>query len=68
MRRSWQTWSKALSTTKPTTIDTGGPSRVFWRLFVKEVSEKYCMGDVGMCLFLKNVPALEVCVCVCDVA
>lgn len=41
-------------------IDTGGPSREFWRLFVKEVVDLYCIGEPGKCLFIKNVPALQV--------
>ena len=41
-------------------IDTGGLSREFWCLFVKEVVDSYCIGEPGRCLFTKNVPALQV--------
>ena len=41
-------------------VDTGGPTREFWRLFIQEVVRHYCVGDSGMCLFAKNIPALEV--------
>lgn len=35
-----------------TAIDTGGPSRKFWRLFVQEVVQDYCVGDAGIKIFL----------------
>lgn len=41
-------------------VDTGGPSREFWRLFGLGVMKQYCIGEEGICLFVKNVPALEV--------
>ena len=41
-------------------IDTGGPTREFWRLLVEEVVKEYCVGDPGMSIFTKNVPALQV--------
>ena len=41
-------------------VDTGGPTREFWRLFIQEVVRHYCVGDSEMCLFVKNLPALEV--------
>ena len=46
-------------------VDTGGPSREFWRLIVQEVVRQYCVGEPGISLFVKNVPALQVCVCMC---
>ena len=42
-------------------VDTGGPSREFWRLFASEVVLQFCEGEAGKCLFMKNVPALQVC-------
>lgn len=48
-----------------TAIDTGGPSREFWRLFVQDVVQDYCVGDVGISLFVKNVPAMRVCFFCC---
>ena len=41
-------------------IDAGGPSREFWRLFVRETMQQYCVGEPGVSLFDKNVPALQV--------
>lgn len=41
-------------------VDTGGPSREFWRLFTYAVMERYCIGDAGCCLFVRNTPAVEV--------
>jgi hypothetical protein len=43
-------------------VDTGGPSREFWRLFAEALVEQYCVGDEGAYLFVKNIPALQVCV------
>ena len=43
-------------------IDTG---REFWRLLVEEVVKEYCVGDPGMSIFTKNVPALQVSMIVC---
>ena len=40
--------------------DTGGPSREFWRLFVREVCEEYFAGVDGKLTLLRNIPALEV--------
>ena len=40
------------------------PSREFWRLIVQEVVWQYCVGEPAISLFVKNVPALQVCVCV----
>lgn len=42
-------------------VDTGGPSREFWRMLVEEIARHYCMGDPGRTLFVKNIPALHVC-------
>ena len=45
-------------------MDTGGPRREFFRLFAKKVLDVHCIGDPGKCLFVKNVPALQVsCLC-----
>jgi hypothetical protein len=41
-------------------VDTGGPSREFWRLFAEALVEQYCVGDEGVYLFVKNIPALQV--------
>lgn len=41
-------------------VDTGGLGREFWRLFVNDVVHHYCIGEPGSCLFVKNVPALQV--------
>lgn len=41
-------------------IDTGGPSREFWRLVCADVAKLYCIGEPGKCIFMKNVPALQV--------
>ena len=41
-------------------MDGGGLSREFWRLFVKDVIQKYCIGDCGECIFERNIPALRV--------
>ena len=42
-------------------IDTGGPSREFWRLFAEGVVTSYCIGnDHQQFFFNKNVPALQV--------
>ena len=42
-------------------VDTGGPSREFWRLFASGVSSSYCVSnDSGECFLDKNVPALQV--------
>lgn len=43
-------------------VDTGGPTREFFRLFVNDVCKCYCIGEAGKCLFMKNVPALQVCI------
>ena len=43
-------------------MDVGGPSREFWRLLVKQAVDDYCIGPPGSCLFVKNMPALQVCV------
>ena len=46
-------------------IDTGGPSREFWRLFVEGVASSYCIGnDHQQFFFNKNVPALQVKPCI----
>ena len=41
-------------------MDTGGLSHSFWRLFVNDIVNQYCIGEPGSCLFLKNVQALQV--------
>ena len=45
------------------TVDAGGPTREFWRLFVEGVVAKYCIGEPGSKLFLKDIPALQVSAC-----
>ena len=40
-------------------VDTGGPSREFWRLFVGGAVETYCIGKRN-CIFTRNTPALQV--------
>lgn len=42
-------------------IDTGGPTREFWRLLNNGFQEKFCIGSEGKKVFDHNVPALEVC-------
>lgn len=44
--------------------DYGGPSREFWRMFVEGVVKDYCVGYTGINLFVKNIPAVQVCLCV----
>ncbi len=48
-------------------VDTGGPSREFWRLFSSGVAEVYCVqNEMGKHFLDKNVPALQViCTCTC---
>ena len=47
-------------------IDTGGPSREFWRLFASGVADKYCISNErGQYFFDKNVPALQLCTHTC---
>lgn len=43
-------------------VDTRGPSREFWRLFVHAIKQKYCRGDLkeGRMVFDRNTPALQV--------
>ena len=41
-------------------IDTGGPTREFWRLFVEDVVQQFCEGEPRASVFSKNVPALQV--------
>ena len=41
-------------------IDTGGPSREFWRLFMHSVDKTYFVGNEGKQTLARNVPALEV--------
>lgn len=40
-------------------VDTGGPSREFWRLLAIG-KKKYCRVGENGCFFDKNVPALQV--------
>lgn len=43
-------------------MDTGGPSREFWRLLVCGVREKYCVSVNGAgSSFDRNMQALQVC-------
>ena len=41
-------------------MDAEGLSREFWRLLVQQAVSKYCVGPPGSCLFMKNMPALQV--------
>ena len=41
-------------------VDTGGPSREFWRLLVEDIITSYCVGERGLCVFDKNSLALKV--------
>ena len=41
-------------------VDTGGVSREFWRLFVKGVQSKLCIGEDASCVFDLDVQALQV--------
>ena len=41
-------------------IDTGGPSREFWRLFMHSIEKTYFIGSEGKRTLARNVPALEV--------
>lgn len=41
-------------------IDTGGLSREFWRLLCDNIVKDYCIGESGKCIFVRNVPALQV--------
>ncbi len=41
-------------------IDTGGPTREFWRLLISAFQNSYCIGDEGRKVLDHNVPALEV--------
>lgn len=52
-------------------IDTGGPTREFWRLLNIALQEHYFVGTEGKKIFIHNVPAIEVfilkeyCLCAC---
>ena len=41
-------------------VDTGGPSREFWRLIMYEIKDKFCRGKEGCMVFDRNTPALQV--------
>lgn len=41
-------------------MDTGGPSREFWRLIMYAIKEKFCHGKEGQMVFVRNTPALQV--------
>ena len=41
-------------------IDTGGPSREFWRLLVGDIENTYCCGEAAKLVFDRNTPALQV--------
>lgn len=44
-------------------LDTGGPSREFWRLLMTAFKTEYCYSAEGGCFLCKNVPAMQVCPC-----
>ena len=44
-------------------MDTGGPSREFWRMFFQEVDNHYFVGPKGKRTLQRNTPALEVSFC-----
>ena len=46
-----------------TAVDTGGPSREFWRLLAIGIEKKYCRVGENGCFLDKNVPALQVDAC-----
>lgn len=41
-------------------VDTGGPSREFWRLVMLEIEKRFLHGDPGRKCFDKNILALQV--------
>ena len=41
-------------------VDTGGPSREFFRLLMMVVDEKYYCGNDGTKVFVHDVPAIQV--------
>ena len=41
-------------------VDTGGPSREFWRLFMCAVGERYTLGGELGKVFDRNIVALQV--------
>ena len=41
-------------------VDIGGLHREFWRILIKNIVEKYCIGDECKKTFYQNVPALQV--------
>ena len=42
-------------------VDTGGPTREFYRLFAKGVTEQYCVSNSsGQSFLMKNVLELQV--------
>lgn len=42
-------------------VDTGGPSRKFFRLLMMGVDKTYCCGNDGAKVFMHDVPAIQVC-------
>lgn len=40
-------------------VDTGGPSREFWRLLMGEICSKYCHGSEKRTVLDRNVAALQ---------
>ena len=38
-------------------VDTGGPSREFWRLIMHAIGTKYCYGEEGKMVFDRNTLA-----------
>lgn len=41
-------------------VDTGGPSREFWRILMYTIVGNYCCGDEGKRVFTQNTNALRV--------
>ena len=41
-------------------VDTGGPSREFWRLLMLEVNNTFCVGGDEAKVFVRDVPAIQV--------
>ena len=41
-------------------VDTGDPTREFWRLILEAIVDKYFVGEVGKMVFDRNTPALQV--------
>ena len=41
-------------------VDTGGPSREYWRIIMHDIKQKYCHGQDGKLVFNRNILALQV--------